>query len=110
MLAINVTTITLTRGDSLKVVCQPVNADGTDYVAEQGDSVRFALKRNYCDSVVLIEKQIPTDSYLLQLEPSDTENLRFGSYVYDVQLTHAVTGDVDTYIAEGTFVLAKEVD
>lgn len=108
MLEIKGTTITLTRGDSLKVVCQPVNANGTDYTSVEGDSIRFALKKNYCDSTVLIEKNIPTDTFLLELDPTDTQNLSFGNYVYDVELTHA-DGDVDTYIFEATFIIAKEV-
>lgn len=108
MLKIEGTTITLTRSDSLKLIVQPVNADGTNYVAQNGDAIRFAMKRRYSDAQPIINKSIPTDTFLLELDPADTKTLAFGNYVYDVELTHA-DGDVDTYIAEGVFVLSKEV-
>ena len=109
MLDINGSTIKLTRGDSMKVLVTPYNQDGTEYVAQQGDTIRFALKRNYSDQTPLVEKNVPTNSYLLTLVPSDTKELPFGSYVYDVELTKS-NGDVDTYIAEATFIIAREVD
>ena len=108
MLKIEGTTITLTRGDTMRVICQPVNTDGTNYVAQNGDAIRFAMKKRYSDNAPLLEKSIPTDTFLLELDPADTKTLAFGTYVYDVELTHA-DGDVDTYIAEASFVLAKEV-
>lgn len=107
-LNISGTTIQLTRGDSLKLVVTPINSDGSDYEPEQGDTIRFAMKKSYNDQEPLIEKDIPIDTFLLSLGPSDTKSLKFGEYVYDVQLTHA-NGDVDTYISEGTFVITKEV-
>lgn len=107
-LQINGTTIRLTRGDSLKLVITPINFDGTDYEPDPQDRIRFAMKKNYGDKELLIEKNIPINNFLLQLEPSDTKSLKFGDYVYDVELTHA-NGDVDTYISEATFTIAKEV-
>lgn len=107
-LSISGTTIRLTRGDSLKIIVTPINVDGSDYEAEDGDVIRFAMKKSYNDQEPLIEKNIPVDTYLLELDPSDTKKLRFGEYVYDVELTHA-NGDVDTYISEATFIITKEV-
>ena len=107
-LSISGTTIRLTRGDSLKLIVTPINSDGSDYIAEDGDTIRFSMKKSYNDQEPLIEKNIPVDTYLLELSPSDTKSLRFGEYVYDVQLTHT-NGDVDTYISEATFVVAREV-
>ena len=101
-------TITLTRGDSFYSEIEIKNPDKSDYTPQEGDSIRFALKKHYTDPEPLIVKNIPTDSLLLALEPDDTKELPFGRYVYDIELTKA-NGDVDTFIYEEVFELAKEV-
>ena len=108
MYEINGTTITLTRGDSFYCQITMKNEDGTAYTPQQGDAVRFALKKKYQDTEPLIEKAIPTDTLILYLEPEDTKSLAFGEYVYDIELTKA-NGDVDTFIYESQFNIAKEV-
>lgn len=110
--------ITLTRGDTLK--CTIVLTDdesGEAYVPVEGDSIRFALKRdkmnskktNYSDEEPLIRKNIPIDSLFLQLDPEDTKNLPFGTYVYDIEITFT-DGTVDTFITTKKFTLTPEVD
>ena len=89
---------------------------GQDYVPEEGDSVRFALKSqkmrqggaDFADAKPLILKSIPTDTLLLQIEPNDTKHLAFGEYAYDIELTHA-NGDVDTFIEDAVFKITREV-
>ena len=108
MYKIDGTTITLTRGDSFYAQVTMKNEDKTDYTPQQGDSVRFALKKRYQDAEPLILKQIPTDTLILHLIPEDTKELPFGKYVYDIELTKA-NGDVDTFIYESIFEIAKEV-
>ena len=109
MYEINGTSIELTRGDSFYCTVGMKNKDdGTDYEPQEGDVVRFALKKKYTDEDPLILKQIPIDTMVLHLEPEDTKELAFGTYCYDVELTKA-NGDVDTFIAEAEFELTKEV-
>lgn len=108
MYKIEGTAITLTRGDSFYAEVIMKNPDKTDYTPQQGDSVRFALKKKYQDAEPLILKQIPTNTLVLHLEPEDTKSLPFGKYVYDIELTKA-NGDVDTFIYESEFEIAKEV-
>ena len=104
------TTITATRGDTIKVFIPMEYEDKTPYIPAEGDKVRFALKRDYDDETVLIEKTIPTDTLLLKIDPEDTKNLPQPSqYVYDVQLTYA-NGEVDTFIAKAKFKITEEVD
>ena len=106
------TSITMTRGDTLKVQFIPIlknNEEYTEYAPASGDTIRFAMKRRYEDNNVLISKAIPTDTFLLHLRPEDTKSLRFGHYVYDVELTYA-NGEVDTYIDKATLTLSEEVD
>lgn len=82
------TTITLTRGDTFEALVSATKKDGTPYIPVEGDVIRFAM---------------------LMLEPSDTADLNFGKYVYDIQLTKA-NGKVDTFITKATLKLSEEVD
>lgn len=101
-------TIVLTRGDTFKGKVTITNTDGSEYEPDPGDSIRFAMKRDYNDPETLIEKGIPIDTMLLILEPSDTKPFEFGDYVYDIQLTKA-NGDVDTFITKSRLTLTEEV-
>ena len=115
MIHIEGTTITMTRGDTLTVQIIMIG-ENEPYTPQEGDSLRFALKHpklngkrtEYVDPEPLIEKQIPTDTQLLRLDPEDTKGLGFGKYVYDIQLTYA-DGRVDTFIAEAALELTPEV-
>lgn len=109
MQKISGTKILLTRGDTLKAHVSMIQQDGTEYVPQEGDSIRFAMKKSYSDPSVLIEKTIPNSTLLLHLEPNDTKTLEFGSYVYDIELTYA-NGDVDTFIDRSVFELTEEVE
>lgn len=114
--SINGTAITMTRGDTLRVQVN-IQRDGESYTPAAGDAVRFALKRaryknsggNFCDDEPLLRKDIPTDTMLLELAPEDTKPLRFGKYVYDIQITFA-DGTVDTFIPTADFLLTPEVE
>lgn len=107
--------ITLTRGDTLRVKVNMFK-DEEPYIPEVGDRVRFALKHpdmlpdgsEYKDVDPLILKDIPIDDMILELEPSDTKSLSFGSYNYDIEITFA-DGTVDTFITAADFILTKEV-
>lgn len=103
-------TIYLTKGDTFKAVISIFNPDGSVYTPTTGDSVRFALKKTIDDSVEpIILREIPIDTMMLVINPEDTKNLEYGSYVYDIQLTKA-NGDVDTFITASKLKLTYEVD
>lgn len=116
MYVISGTSIKLTRGDSFYAEVSIKNSSGAAYVLQEGDKVRFYLKRNvmtpaqaeYADKRPLISKIIPSDTLLLHLDPEDTKSLSFGEYVYDLELTYA-NGDVDTFINNAPFTLVAEV-
>ena len=109
MHSINGNDITLTRGDSL--LLQLSLTKGADpYVPQEGDSIRFALKQKYsdADADVKINKQIPTDTLILEILPTETKPLSMGkTYVYDIELTDA-NDRVDTFIS-GKFTITEEV-
>lgn len=108
MYSINGTNIRLTRGDTLKVLLDLYQGD-EQYTPQEGDVIRFAMKKSYADAEPLISRTIPNDTLLLHLEPADTKELSFGSYLYDIQITLA-NGDVDTFIKEAHLELTPEVD
>ena len=106
MYKINGTEIKLVRGDSF--FCEVTMKIGSStYEPSSGDVVRFAMKKDYKNATVLIEKVIPNNTLLLHLEPDDTKQLPFSDYVYDIELTKA-NGDVDTFIS-GKLILLPEV-
>ena len=108
MYKVSGTTITMTRGDTVRVDVK-IKMDGEDYIPEEGDVIRFAAKKNYDDEQPCIVKTVPNDTMVLTLEPSDTKSLAFGYYKYDLQITFA-DGDVYTFVTKATLIIDKEVD
>ena len=112
MVDVKGTTITITRGDSAIIGVQIYNSDGTEYVPVEGDSIRFAVKKNYSDVEPLILKDIPISSMEFVLMPEDTKELDSGpirgKYKYDIELTRA-DGMVDTFIPRADFIVLEEV-
>ena len=109
-MAVNISnsTITMTRGDTLKVKVNIFDSEGKPYIPVEGDKIRFAVKRNYYDEKPLILKEIPFDTLLLQLEPKDTKDLKQPSELkYDIQITMN-DGTVDTFI-KGILNISEEV-
>lgn len=110
MYKVSETTITMTRGDSLVLLLDLQNADGSTYEPVDGDYIRFAVKKKFDDSVPpIIVKEIPTDTMKLILDPADTKQLTYGQYRYDIQITTA-DGFVDTFIDRAVLVITEEVD
>lgn len=103
------TDITLTRGDSLFLQLK-LTKNGESYTPEQGSTIRFAMKAKYTDpdeKVVLI-KQVPIDTMILQLKPQDTKNLPMKkTYVYDIELTDSLEHKY-TFLF-GTLTIGEEV-
>lgn len=101
--------ITLTRGDTLLLKIN-IYKNGTEYIPEEQDVIRFAMKRKYSDpdEKIVLVKNIPNDTLLLEILPEDTKSLPMRSrYVYDIQITNK-QGRVDTFI-KGNLLLDEEV-
>ena len=102
-------TIIMTHGDTIKLAVNIVNKNGSVYKPAQGDSIRFALKKDYEDEEAIIEAVIPNDTLLLRVESSETKKLdQNGEYVFDVELT-TEDGTVDTFIPNGRLIVTPEV-
>ena len=79
--------IIMTRGDTVKITVGIRYKDSTEYYDPiEGETVRFSVKTYLSDKTPAIEKDIPIESMILQLDPEDTKNLAFGPYHYDLQL------------------------
>ena len=102
-------TIIMTRGDTVRIKLSLTDDGGNPYHPRDGDKIRFAAKKQYSDKIPLILITIPNDTLVLTINPNDTKQLDFGTYVYDIQITYA-NGDVDTIIAKQTLRLEEEVD
>lgn len=105
---INGTTITLTRGDTLKTKIRMFDPVGEEYIPSENDRIRFAMKQKYSDYDPILVIDIPTDTCVLHIKPEDTKELDFGRYVYDIELTME-DGTVDTFITRATLKLSEEV-
>lgn len=103
------TSITLTRGDTFTAKITIMEPDGYPYQPIEGDRVRFAMKKNIKDEEVLLFKEIPIETMTLVLEPEDTKELEFTTYLYDIQITKR-SGEVDTFITKSTITITEEVD
>lgn len=107
MLFIQDNIVYLTRGDSASLVVTIKDLDGNVYTLQTGDELMFTMKVNCETDEAVLSKDITADSTITIL-PSDTENLRYGDYVFDVQLTQA-GGEVYTVIPPSILRIAKEV-
>ena len=111
MLRINDKEIYLTRGDTLDLLLEIYLEDGTPYEIQGSDVIRFVLKQNYDDEVVLIEKIIDHEMLNLRLEAEETKLLEADNkpYVFDIELIKT-DGTVDTFIDQGELHITREVD
>lgn len=101
--------IYLTRGDYFATTVSMLSKVTGEPINPTDGSLRFAVKKKYKDSddKILINRQIPLDTMLLELESADTKSLAFGAYDYDIEYTDA-QGHPDTFI-KGKLYLTKEV-
>ena len=107
MLYIEGNTIRLTRGDTAYLTVPIITELNEEYVMTSGDTMSFSVKRKEGDDEYLFQKVV-AGSNTIHIEPSDTHDLAFGKYKYDVQVDLA-NGDVFTVIEPNTFEIMKEV-
>ena len=101
--------ITLTRGDTAYIdVTGFKNYYDEAYTLVDGDKVYFRLGTN-----PVLEKELEinfsNNTALLHLEPSDTVNLPYSVFKYEVEVVTAI-GDHYTCIADRNFIIGKEVE
>lgn len=100
--------IRLTRGDTARLSVSIMDdTTGLPYAIKESDEVRLTVKKSVKDSSSCFQKVLvgSSDFYI---RPSDTNNLSFGKYVYDVEVT-TDGGDVFTVIEPSSFEIMQEV-
>ena len=82
----------LTRGDTGLYSVTLYDADGGEYMPTEGEAVTFYLMKKNCDDLTeaILVKDIPVDTMLLELEPSDTIDLQTGTYAYRIRLKDTI--------------------
>ncbi len=106
--------ISMPRGDIRPVYFTVHNRD-EDNTQYEGtfDEIYFTVKTNYNKTEYLFQKRLSEGTielmddgvYQFVIEPEDTDNLKFGSYVFDIQLL-AGTDIKQTFV--GTLTLTNE--
>ena len=101
-------TIRLTRGDTAVLSVTITNElDYSEYVVQEDDTLTLSVRKTANDPTLSFSVNT-VGSSTFRIKPSDTANLSFGKYKYDVQLTRA-NGDVHTVIGPITFEIMQEV-
>lgn len=78
------------------------------------DNIYFTVKKRYTDKKALIQKKLSDNtitsdgqgSYVITIDPEDTEDMEFGSYEFDIEVVK-LPSIKKTFI--GTLELTKEV-
>lgn len=81
--------ILIIRGTNQTINIKLQSAPENPYLLEDGEFLRFGVKKAPDSKSYLILKELSNaeyenESYVLQLVPADTEKLAFGCYYYDV--------------------------
>lgn len=83
--------IAVIRGTNQTINISLRTASGEQYTLQDEEAIYFGVKKNPDNESYLIFKELrnsefENDCYVLLLLPSDTENMAFGCYYYDVGL------------------------
>lgn len=103
MLKVKGTTITMSRGDTISLTINLYDSEGQPYQMAEGDKLIFSAKTKATEKNYAISP-IELDGTKLNLEPSDTFDLEFGTYLYDIQLVTA-NGKYNTIIPPSQLII-----
>ena len=107
-------TFEIVRGDSANFdIYLPIyNEEGEiigEYELQPGDTLLFTVKKNTKTEEIIFQKS----GQNITINPSDTEEIPYGKYVYDAELTYAssegIEPFVDTVIQPTEFKVLDEV-
>ena len=68
----------------MDIEIEVISSDGTPYNVSSGDKILFSVKRNSRKNEFIFQKEF-TDK-LINILPTDTNDLPIGDYVYDVKI------------------------
>ena len=100
--------IQMTRGDSAEFIVSIINKDtDEEFEIKEGDKLTFSVKRSVKVEEYAFQKEV-VGTDVIPIDPTDTANLEFTKYQYDVQLT-TEAGKVFTVVGPATFEITAEV-
>lgn len=109
MIKITNNKIHLTRGDTASIDVVLYDNNGDEYTPEEGDTIKFRLKQDPYAETILLEKTVDTESMILLIEESETAELSFGTYYYEIELI--TSNDYHyTAIANAQFIVGVELE
>lgn len=106
--------IELIRGDTYQLKFQRKLTDDT-VITQKPDEMYMTFKRNYNEIDYVLQKRLSRDEiifneddnyYYVTIEPEDTNDLDYGSYVFDIETK---VGKVVKTITLGKLKIKKEV-
>ena len=103
--------ISMIRGDTEGIVVSVKTKNGKLKPLVEGDTIYFTVKESIHTDEILLQKVITTfddGKAHINISPSDTKGLRYGTYTYDVQWTSS-TGKVKTIVPPSVFRVCGEV-
>lgn len=104
--------IEFTRGDTQFLKFELKDLEGNKLELAEGENLYFTVKQNQHSKKILIQKKYPssieyTDGYFyFTLNSSDTADLAYGSYQYDIELK---SGNFVKTLGLGTITLTEEI-
>ena len=97
--------IAMTRGDTANIVFSAVDEQGNTYNPQVDDKITFSVAKKVgadplFSPIINTMTDDATDFWTITIEPAHTNPLKFGDYVFDVQLTRHEDGKevIDTII------------
>lgn len=101
-------TVKLTRGDTAKFKVLLKNDDtNEEYIVKTTDKLTLSIKKSTKDDAPLVQRAV-IGSNVINIVPTDTKELPFGKYKYDVELETAES-EIYTVIEASTFEITEEV-
>lgn len=105
--------IKMPRGD-IRNIKFSINDASNEIVSIDFDEIYFTCKKTFNDSDILFQKKLTDGSitkgedgfYHLTIKPVDTDNLKYGNYVFDIEL---ILGDFIKQTTIGELMLTNEV-
>jgi len=103
----------MTRGDTLRLKFQRMT-ENKEVIKEQVDEMYMTCKKRYRSQDYVFQKCLSkgsiaydknTNYYHIKIDPEDTENLRYGEYVFDIEITQ--DNNIKT-ILKGTLNITEE--
>ena len=110
----NANKIQFVRGDTHVITLEVTDISGTPYEPAGTDQITMTVRANDHRGEIVLQKHSGdqdieqlSNGWKITLQPSDTAELPYKTYVYDIQLN--MSGVIQTVIPLSAFVLDKEV-